>query len=124
MADMRKVPASLLGKELTEILKEWKKDRESQWDSGLFVTKNNRPVAVVVSWERYIALRQIIALGTPHLEAQIKRAEQDIKHGRWMTSEEMKKNLGLQLTEKEEETLKKFQKSAECRRRQRLQRMP
>ena len=117
---IKKVSISVLKKDFYKLLKEL----ENNEGLDLIVTKNNLPIAVVMSWKRYRALRETLALGTPDLDASSKKAKEDIKQGQWLTHEEMKKKFSLPLTEKEKETLNEFSKSAKYRLRQRLQRMP
>lgn len=95
-------------------------DLQNNENLELVVTINNRPMAVIISWKRYRALRETLALAESDEESRIQKVIEDSKHGHWMTSEELKKNLGLPLTAKEEENLKKFQKSGKYRRREKL----
>lgn len=102
---MKKVSLSVFRRDLSKLCRELK-DSE---DSGLVITKNNLPVAVVISWKRYRALLEtIMVLNDPSVMAKAdKTAKEFAKGKRGMSTMELKKKLGLPLTEKEERMLKK-----------------
>ena len=64
---IKKVSISVL-KDFYKLLKELEIMR-----IRLNCNKNNLPIAVVMSWKRYRALRETLALGTPDLDAVVKK---------------------------------------------------
>ncbi|HKB81290.1 MAG TPA: type II toxin-antitoxin system prevent-host-death family antitoxin [Thermoanaerobaculia bacterium] len=52
--------------------------------------RNGRPVAILVSWDEYLALRETLEVGNDAaLRAQIVRAEQEVGRGAIVVVEEM-----------------------------------
>lgn len=87
---MRKVSVSRLKKDFYKLCKELKNKPELVF----VVTENNLPVAVVLPWESYRALREnITVLSNPLFAKRAERAAKEIKQGKALTAEELKKKI-------------------------------
>ncbi len=92
------------------------KKLENGEESCLVVMENGRPLAVIMSWKHYRGLREALALAEPDLATRVKKALEERKQGQLMTSEGVKKKIGLPLTKKEKEMLKRSKKDLKNRR--------
>lgn len=85
-----KVSVSDLRRKLSKICK-----KVMDEDSEIVVTKNNFSSLVLVSWKKYRALLETTALANPSFSERIRKAIKERKEGKLMTSEQIKKRLGL-----------------------------
>jgi len=71
-------------------------DRASRLMDEYIITVNGTPAAVLMSPQAYESIRETEEImADPQLMAEIKEGEEDIKKGNYVTLEELKKELKL-----------------------------
>jgi prevent-host-death family protein len=80
-----------LRKELTEIL-----DKLPQEGGEIVVTQHGKPQAVLLDLESYLELYETLQdLQTPGFIESVHKGAQEVKHGKGLTMDQLKKNLDL-----------------------------
>lgn len=88
---MKDIPITEARHELTSM-----PDRLSETHETVTVTRRGKPVLAILPWEEYEALVETLEiLSDEQLMASLKQGIQDIKHGRVIPWERVKRKLGL-----------------------------
>ena len=92
MNRVRSIPISEAKRQLSAIVDEFERDPYTV----VAATKDDEPVLALMSWDAYEGLLETLEImSDPELVAAIRSSEADVAAGRFRTTDEVRRELGL-----------------------------